>query len=124
MIEIINGYIFETTKEDDEKFITINTGPSRKIKVSCEKINVIAREQTTILFTYQKYNIDTKSWENDNEANEPITVLVNNDKLELTPLNGADSLIFSSDEPGVFLIKTDNVNIRNTSVSVEVTSGA
>lgn len=92
----------------------------KKIKAKIPKTSLTLNEPISITFTWHKFNLDAQDWLPDPENTEPIRLDIDGEKLELQPENGTDVLTFSSAEPGLVTIKTENPGVDNAALEVTV----
>lgn len=113
-------------EEVDGSITSIGTsaGRERKIKVQTPKTILITGEQAIITFTWTKFDPTTKTWLTDPENTDPIQISITGPTgtrtEELDPVNGVDTLAFSSAEPGIHIIKSVNPGADNSYLEVTV----
>lgn len=93
-------------------------GMLKRIVAKCAKTNIAVGEEITIDFQWQKFNSGQYSTDLTNE--EDFQVKVGDVQDVLTSAGGVAQLVFSSDEPGEFIIKTINPNVDNAEIKVVV----
>lgn len=98
----------------------IGCAMDRRIFISAPKTIIEVGEQLNITFQWQKFNTEIGTYEPDPTTDE-IVFQVNDQPADtLQPLDGQDTLIFSSLEPGTYTIKTLAPNVNNASLEVVV----
>ncbi len=128
MFEIIyNGQVLKVTvtEKNAAKPLTIEKTHfcmSRRIKIDAEKTAISIGVNLRLNFTWQEFDIKTGEFVVDTSAVDPIFVEINGVKEELFPANGFDYIDFSSNEHGVYIVKTVTPGVDNS--TLEVTASA
>lgn len=121
-----NGQVLQVEEVDNGgQVATIKTpylggAMERKVKAEAAKTALAVGEQVNITYTWQKFDLTAETWIDDPTSNDPIKLDIDGVKLELQPVNGTDTLVFSSAEPGVHIIKTENPGVDNALLEVTV----
>lgn len=119
-MKVENGqvYIILMTRAGSE--IEYSIGQEKKIKIEAPKVSITLSEQVAIAFTWQKFDLTTETWLDDTANTDSINLDINGTKETLQPVNGSDTLTFSSAEPGSYIMKTENPGVDNASLEVTV----
>lgn len=124
MFEVIeNGQIFLVTEvqtKTQTAIVKTYYGMIKKIKIQTQKTVLAVNEQVDIQLLWQKFDLSARDWLYDTTNNDPIKLDIDGVKEELQPLDGTDTLIFSSAEPGPVIIRTENPGVDNTTLEVTV----
>lgn len=122
-LEIIDGEVLiaeEIKTTLQTAIVKKHYGMEKKIKVEIPKTALTLNEQVDITFTWQKFDLTSETWLDDPTNSDLIKLDIDGEKIELQPENGTDTLIFSSAEPGLVVIKTDNLGVDNATLEVTV----
>lgn len=95
-------------------------GMEKRLFSESAKNNIALNESLIIRFRWQKFNLEAGSYEDDYDSNDIIKIDVAGTKDELQPVNGTESITFSSAEPGTYTIRTENTGVDNAFLEVTV----
>ncbi len=95
-------------------------GMLNRINIEIDKTQLKLGEEVTIYLYWQKFNTELGCYQDDQSNFEDFQVEVAGVQEVISPVNGVAQLIFSSDEPGEFTIRTANPNVDNTEIKVVV----
>lgn len=109
---------------DQDKHVKILVGCQYRIASQKQAYNSPLNESIDIVFTWQKFDPPVEDWVDDPTNNDLIKLVIGDGiKAELQPIDGTDTLVFSSAEPGLVTIKTENPGkVSNTALEVTVSA--
>lgn len=96
---------------------------TKRIAINAPKTIISTNEILAITFSWEIFSLETESYEPD-PAEEPIIYQVNDlasDTLD-NLVNGSDTLLFSSAEPGTYIIRSNNHAVGNSFLEVVVSA--
>ena len=91
----------------------------KKVAVDSAKTQLTLGEETIINFRWQKFN-GQGLYIDDPNNDDLFQVDIAGISEMIIPTNGVGQVIFSSDEPGEFIIKTVNPGVDNAEIKVVV----
>jgi hypothetical protein len=125
LYEVISGEVLtveEVTTSNQTAVIKKHFGMERKIIIFSPKTALALNEPLIITFQWQKFNSETEVYQSDISAEEMTFQVTGQSADTLQPIDGVDTLTFSSAEPGTYTIKTLNPGVSNDSLEVVVSA--
>lgn len=119
---ICEDNIVYSIEGDQDKYIKLLVGCRQKLVSQKQVHDLPLNESVGIIFTWQKFDSAVETWLDDPTNNDPIKLDIDGVKEELQPVNGTDTLVFSSAEPGLVTIKTENPYVDNVILEVTVSA--
>lgn len=110
----------ETVKtEKQEAIVKTHYAMLYKIQPSISEATILTGETINIMFEWLIFDLNLAEYVKDTNKSDAFQVEVNGQRVDM-PVG--EALIFSSDEPGEYLIRTFNQNVENAEVKVVVES--
>lgn len=120
---LYNGQVLkiEGVITDNQTAITKKPfGMEKRITAAATKNTAQVNETVEIAFQWQRFNADAETWVNDQENVEPFMLNASGKTDDLQPVDGAESIVFSSAEPKTHIVKTVNPGVENVRLEVAI----
>lgn len=124
MFEMLpNGQVLrmeEITTKKQTVIVKSHHCMEKRVLAEVSKAQLALGEEIVVSFKWQKFDIESEHYVDDSSNRENFQVDIAGIQEIIPPINGAGQIIFSSDEPGEFIIKTVNPNVDNAQIKVVV----
>lgn len=124
MFEILpNGQVLrveEISTKNQTAIVKKHHCMEKRVLAEISKTQLTLGEEIAVGFRWQKFDIESERYVDDSSNNENFQVDIAEIQEAVSPTNGVGQIIFSSDEPGEFIIKTVNPGVDNAEIKVVV----